>query len=85
MTNLAGFFSFNEIFCTAYRQEARLAALSRHKIHALELGREKTGKPASVSTAGFFFGTLETAKKKPAHVEQAEIHPLGGWRRQVEL
>ncbi len=31
----------------------------------LSWGREKTGKPASVSIAGFFFGRLEKGQKKP--------------------
>jgi hypothetical protein len=65
MINLAGFFLPIELCCTAYRQGKRLASLSVQKIHALELGSEKTGKPASVSIAGFFFGDRKLAKKSP--------------------
>jgi hypothetical protein len=34
------------------------------QIHAYELGREKTGKPASFSIAGFFFERSENGQKK---------------------
>jgi hypothetical protein len=44
-----------------------LPSLSAHKIHAYELGSEKTGKPASVSIAGFFFGPIKIARQKKAH------------------
>jgi hypothetical protein len=62
---LAGFFLPKELCCTACRQEKRLAALFGQKIHALELGREKTGKPASASIAGFFFERPKNDKKNP--------------------
>jgi hypothetical protein len=38
--------------------------MMRPQIQAYELGSEKTGKPASVSIAGFFFGIPKNGAKK---------------------
>jgi hypothetical protein len=46
------------------------------QIHAYELGSEKTGKPASLSIAGFFFERSENGQKKPAHRER--VNPSFG-------
>lgn len=59
-----------------YRHGCILGSLSSHKNPCLALRREKTGKPASISIAGFFFRLLETRPRPDLRVGHG---PGSGW------